>query len=578
VSSQAYYSFWARVGREFPSLKRAASTEYYLEGERLLFDQFFPPLAGRALFKTDLWNEARGTEILRWAAEQGARPVGIDIAPSTVRAAQSALASHRPAFALADVRTIPLRSGSIDLAYSMGTIEHFEDYETAVAEIYRILKPGGLGIIGVPNKLDPFLRPLLVQALHSFGAYPYGREKSFTPGELRRVLESAGFRVKALSGVLFIPGWLRMLDLALHTRGSRLEAATRALVRPFVALSRRFPAVRRHGYLIAWAVEKPEAAAAPSWRRVAPRWASLRDVVGVAQMSVGWLLTAVLPERFLPGFARGLGAIAAVLAPRVTRRGAAEMTRRLGASLGERESRALFVEHLKRKCEHLLGRARDTHRRGWHPEIELEGKEHLQRALAAGRGVVLWVAAFCGPLVPKIALARAGFRVAHLSRPLHGGFSHSRLALQVLNPWTRRAEDKHLAERVVIPIDGSLGHLVRLREILLANGCVSIAGEHDGRRSLRVPFLGAEEAFAPGAWSLARLTGAALLMVRAHRVAPGAYRVVVEPIAVEPGLSRAASARAVVGELAARVDTWVRVHPADWERWSTIDPAAGLVR
>src|SRR5262245_3788693 len=226
---RAYRKFWSQVGRDFPSLKGAASTDYYFEGERLLFTQFFPQLAGRTIFKTDLWNEAKGTEILRWAAEQGAKPVGIDIARDTVGKARSLLAPHRPVIALADVRWLPLQSESVDLVYSMGTIEHFEDYETAVAEIYRVLKPGGRAIVGVPNNLDPFLRPLLVQTLRLFGAYAYGVEKSFTPGELRRVLESAGFATKALSGVLFIPGWLRMIDLVLHTRGARLEGATRML-------------------------------------------------------------------------------------------------------------------------------------------------------------------------------------------------------------------------------------------------------------------------------------------------------------------------------------------------------------
>ena len=115
--------------------------------------------------------------------------------------------------------------------------------------------------------------------------------------------------------------------------------------------------------------------------------------------------------------------------------------------------------------------------------------------------------------------------------------------------------------------------MMRLRKILLANGCVSIAGEHSGRRNVVVPFLGREQAFATGAWNLARSTGAALLMVRSRRVAPGAYRVELEPVAIEPGLSPAASAKAVVGELAARLEDWVRAHPADWERWSTIDPA-----
>ena len=570
---RAYRSFWSQVGRDFPSLKGAASTDYYFEGERLLLSRFFPRLAGRTLFKTDLWDEAKGTEILRWAAEQGARPVGIDIAHATVAGARSLLAPYRPAFALADLRSLPLRSESIDLVYSMGTIEHFEDYETAVAEIFRVMKPGGHAIVGVPNKLDPFLRPVLVQALRLFGAYPYGLEKSFTPAELRRLLESVGFQAKALSGVLFMPGWLRMVDLVLHARGSRLERATRMLVRPFEALFRRFPAVRRHGYLIAWAVEKPSAGGPVPSRRGEPRWASPRDVVGVAQMSMGWLVTAVLPERLIPAVGRGLGQVAAAFARGATRRGAEQMRCRLGLRLGERESRALFAEHLKRKYEHLLGRARDTHRRGWHPEIELCGAEHLRHALEAGRGAVLWVTACCGPLVPKIALNRGGFRVAHLSMPLHGGFSRSRLALGVLNPWTRRSEDKHLAERVVIPLDGSLTHMMHLREILLANGCVSIAGEHAGRRNVVVPFLGREQAFATGAWSLARSTGAALLMVRSRRVASGSYRVVIDPVAVAPGLSPTASAKAAIGELATRLEAWVHAHPADWERWSTIDPA-----
>ena len=45
-----------------------------------------------------------------------------------------------------------------------------------------MLKPGGTAIIGVPNKLDPFLRPLLVHVLNALGFYAYGMEKSFTPG------------------------------------------------------------------------------------------------------------------------------------------------------------------------------------------------------------------------------------------------------------------------------------------------------------------------------------------------------------------------------------------------------------
>ena len=244
------------MGATFPSLKGAASTEYYFECERLLLARF-PPLHGRLLLKTDLWDEAKNTEILRWAAEQGARPLGVDVSLDVVREAAAVLRGHRPGLARADVRALPFRDGSVDLVYSMGTIEHFPEYALAVQEIARVLKPGGLAIVGVPNKLDPFLRPLLVHVLNLCGLYGYGMEKSFTPAALRRLLESARLRVTEETGILFIPGWLRMLDLLCHTRWPRLGALTGALVRPFARLYRYVPAVRRHGYMIACLVEKP---------------------------------------------------------------------------------------------------------------------------------------------------------------------------------------------------------------------------------------------------------------------------------------------------------------------------------
>ena len=250
-------SFWDGVGATFPSLKGAASTVYYAECERALCAQFFPILAGQLLLKSDLWDEAKNTEILYWAADRGARPVGVDIALSTVKEARAA-ARHAAWFSVSDIRALPFAADAFDLIYSMGTIEHFPDYPVAVAEMFRVLKPGGRAIIGVPNKLDPFLRPLMVHVLNRVNRYAYGMELSFTPGELRRLLERAGFRVIGLSGILFMPGWLRMADLWCHVRSSRLTRLTSLLVEPFAWAYRRLPAVRRHGYLIACAVTKPQ--------------------------------------------------------------------------------------------------------------------------------------------------------------------------------------------------------------------------------------------------------------------------------------------------------------------------------
>jgi hypothetical protein len=70
------------------------------------------------------------------------------------------------------------------------------------------------------------------------------------------MVEGAGLVVVAETAILFIPGWLRMLDLACHAWCRPLAPVTGALVRPFMFLDRHLPAVRRHGYLLATVVTK----------------------------------------------------------------------------------------------------------------------------------------------------------------------------------------------------------------------------------------------------------------------------------------------------------------------------------
>jgi SAM-dependent methyltransferase len=160
--------------------------------------------------------------------------------------------------AVGDVRELPFRDASFDAIYSMGTIEHFDETERAVEEMARVLKPGGRAIIGVPNRHDPFLRPLLATVLQALGLYAYGYEKSYSRRALRAMLERAGFTVVAETAILFIPGWLRMIDLACHAWCRPLAGVTAALVQPFVFLDRHVAAVRRHGYLLATVVTKQE--------------------------------------------------------------------------------------------------------------------------------------------------------------------------------------------------------------------------------------------------------------------------------------------------------------------------------
>ena len=269
TARSAYRDFWAGVGERFPDLDGAASTRYYADNERRLFAEHFPPLEGLKILKTDLWDEAKNTRILAWASRQGARAYGIDISEPIVVQARRAFDTgpaarhgrhgrHCLQGAVGDVRDLPFRDASFEAIYSMGTIEHFDETERAVEEMARVLKPGGRAIVGVPNRYDPFLRPLLATVLQAVGLYAYGYEKSYSRRALKQMLEKAGLDVVAETAILFIPGWLRMLDLACHSWCRPFAAVTGALVRPFVFLDRHVPAVRRHGYLLATVVMKPE--------------------------------------------------------------------------------------------------------------------------------------------------------------------------------------------------------------------------------------------------------------------------------------------------------------------------------
>jgi SAM-dependent methyltransferase len=263
-----YRDFWVDVGEHFPDLGGAASTRYYADNEQRLFAVHLPPLTGLRVLKTDLWDEAKNTRILAWAAQRGARAFGIDISEPIVQQAGTAFTSRSGPLraAAADVRALPFLDASFDAIYSMGTIEHFDETERAIEEMMRVLKPGGRAIVGVPNRHDPFLRPLLATVLQAVGLYGYGYEKSYSRRTLREMLEGAGGEVVAETAILFIPGWLRMLDLACHSWCRPLTAVTGALVRPFVFLDRHVPAVRRHGYLLATVVVKPGSPIRPSPR------------------------------------------------------------------------------------------------------------------------------------------------------------------------------------------------------------------------------------------------------------------------------------------------------------------------
>jgi SAM-dependent methyltransferase len=241
-----------------PDLYPAPSTQYYRRSEIALIERYFGPLQGKRVLKLDLWNEALNTRILHWMRAQGAEAVGLDFSKEVVcRAHQNSQETENPPFLVqSDIRQLPFENSSFDFVYTMGTIEHIDEYQDAIIEVQRILKVGGKAIIGVPHKWNIFLRPLLVKALDFFGKYPYSPEKAFSYGELCRVVERSGLRVRYRTGLLAFPGILRMAELFLYKRNIPLYRLSPLILRPFEVVESRWEWPGRLGYLIAVVAEK----------------------------------------------------------------------------------------------------------------------------------------------------------------------------------------------------------------------------------------------------------------------------------------------------------------------------------
>jgi hypothetical protein len=202
------------------------------------------------------------------------------------------------------------------------------------------------------------------------------------------------------------------------------------------------------------------------------------------------------------------------------------------------------------------------------------------------KGALLWGMSFCGTLVVKIALHRAGHPLVHLSTEGHGGAEPlTRMGYTVVSPLYCVPENRFLRERVVIPLDGSLGYMRDLLTRLHDGLPVYIAGERLApRRNTTAECLGRPTSFARGAPGLAYRTSAPLLPVSVYRDGPLRYRVVIEPAVPppDPRQGRGSYVAGAVQAFADRVTRNVLEHPTDWDwfrhtigEWRAQEPDAG---
>lgn len=96
-----------------------------------------------------------GVEVVRFA-RAGARVTGVDIAESAIALARQNLEQQGLSARLdvADGERLPYPDASFDLVFAHGVVQYTGDDRRLVAEVHRVLRPGGLAIFQAYNRIS----------------------------------------------------------------------------------------------------------------------------------------------------------------------------------------------------------------------------------------------------------------------------------------------------------------------------------------------------------------------------------------------------------------------------------------
>jgi ubiquinone/menaquinone biosynthesis C-methylase UbiE len=168
----------------------------------IVFDELLPrdELAGRALLDVGCgtgWFSRR-------AVDAGAQVVSLDIGPQLLKRVREKCATRLVA---ADACALSFEDGVFDIVLASESIEHTLDPKVALRELHRVLRPGGLLIVTVPNKVWHFSAVIADR----FKLRPYeGLENWIGWFELKSELRQLGAHIETMFGFHAFPPVLRV--------------------------------------------------------------------------------------------------------------------------------------------------------------------------------------------------------------------------------------------------------------------------------------------------------------------------------------------------------------------------------
>ncbi|MCX5709473.1 MAG: lysophospholipid acyltransferase family protein [Candidatus Omnitrophica bacterium] len=292
---------------------------------------------------------------------------------------------------------------------------------------------------------------------------------------------------------------------------------------------------------------------------------SFSRLAGWFGLTISSLITKVIPARNLYGFARWIASMAYRFARKQRNIALDSLKTAFGAELTaqerERIARDCFTLIAKSAVEllFLMDRPELLKKR-----VFIEGKENLESALNAGKGVILVSAHFGNFPLLMAKLSLEGYKTAGIMRPMRDTrveniFQKKRTRLGIQ---TIYSQPRNVCVNTTI-------------DVLRNNGLVFIPIDQNfGTAGVFVDFFGTKAATATGPVILAQRTGAKILPCFIIRNSDDTHRLVFEPAIT---LQQAKDARETVliniQKLTDIIESYIRRYPAEWgwihRRWKS---------
>lgn len=225
-----------------------------------LCDAWLPREPVARLLKTDLFDEVASTGLAPLLQRRARQVVGIDLSRRMLEGARGSTLVRVGA----DVCRLPFVDAAFDRVVSNSTLDHFgseDELRKALAELARVLRPGGELLLTLDNLANPLLalrNPLPAAPLEWLGLIPYRMGASCGPRRLRALCTTVGLDPLELGTILHCP---RVLAVTVARVLDRIGSA-RARARFFRCLQAfeilgRWPSRYLTGYFLTLRARRP---------------------------------------------------------------------------------------------------------------------------------------------------------------------------------------------------------------------------------------------------------------------------------------------------------------------------------